>query len=146
MYDHKILINFFNYSVAKTQASIPEEIREQLGIFESSIRLSVGLENADDLIHDLEQALKRTYEEYEVESNWDIFSYDSSKKIEWNFNKNNWTLTFDDEIVLSACITLYHTIQITEKKTEMKITKICTRELKTLQSFSTIHNIFNKTI
>lgn len=67
--DHEILMKLFNHSVAKTQASIPEEIREQLGIFESSIRLSVGLESADDLIHDLEQALKRTYEEKEVESN-----------------------------------------------------------------------------
>lgn len=51
------------FRIAKTQKSIPEEIREQLGIFESSVRLSVGLESIDDLIQDLEQALQKTYEE-----------------------------------------------------------------------------------
>jgi cystathionine beta-lyase len=41
-----------------THASIPKEIREKVGITESLIRLSVGIENADDLITDLETAFK----------------------------------------------------------------------------------------
>jgi cystathionine gamma-lyase len=40
-----------------THASIPEEQRERLGISDSLVRLSVGIEDGDDLIADLEQAL-----------------------------------------------------------------------------------------
>lgn len=41
-----------------THASIPAERRGALGISDSLVRLSVGVEDADDLISDLEQALK----------------------------------------------------------------------------------------
>jgi methionine gamma-lyase len=41
-----------------THASIPKEEREKIGIVDSLIRLSVGIEDADDLIADLEQALR----------------------------------------------------------------------------------------
>jgi cystathionine gamma-lyase len=40
-----------------THASIPAETRSRIGIADSLIRLSVGVEAADDLIADLEQAL-----------------------------------------------------------------------------------------
>jgi cystathionine gamma-lyase len=40
-----------------THASIPAETRARIGIEDSLIRLSVGIEDADDLIGDLEQAL-----------------------------------------------------------------------------------------
>jgi cystathionine beta-lyase/cystathionine gamma-synthase len=40
-----------------THASIPEEIRASLGIHDGLIRLSVGIEDGDDLIADLESAL-----------------------------------------------------------------------------------------
>lgn len=40
-----------------THASVPEETRKQLGISDSLIRLSVGLENPEDLVADIEQAL-----------------------------------------------------------------------------------------
>jgi cystathionine gamma-lyase len=42
-----------------THASVPKEQREALGITDGLIRLSVGIEDADDLIADLEQALKK---------------------------------------------------------------------------------------
>ena len=42
-----------------THASIPKEIREKVGITDGLIRLSVGIENADDLIADLEQAITK---------------------------------------------------------------------------------------
>lgn len=35
--------------------------REKLKIFDSTIRVSVGLENAEDLIKDLKQAFKKTF-------------------------------------------------------------------------------------
>jgi cystathionine gamma-lyase len=41
-----------------THASIPPETRERIGIADSLVRLSVGVEAADDLIADLEQALR----------------------------------------------------------------------------------------
>jgi cystathionine gamma-lyase/homocysteine desulfhydrase len=40
-----------------THASIPKERREQLGITDGLIRISVGLEDKDDLIEDLKEAL-----------------------------------------------------------------------------------------
>jgi cystathionine gamma-lyase len=40
-----------------THASIPKEIREKIGISDELIRISVGIENVDDLITDLEMAL-----------------------------------------------------------------------------------------
>ena len=41
----------------QTHASVPKEIREALGITEGLVRLSVGLEDVEDLTHDLDQAL-----------------------------------------------------------------------------------------
>lgn len=41
-----------------THASVPEEKRAALGISDQLIRLSVGIESVDDLIADLDQALK----------------------------------------------------------------------------------------
>ncbi|HHC80665.1 MAG TPA: cystathionine gamma-synthase, partial [Flavobacteriia bacterium] len=46
-----------NHPVTMTHASIPEKEREKLGITNSLIRLSVGIEDVDDLIKDLEGAL-----------------------------------------------------------------------------------------
>ena len=46
------------HPVTMTHASIPKEEREKAGIVDSLIRLSIGVEDAEDLIADLEQALK----------------------------------------------------------------------------------------
>ncbi len=40
-----------------THASVPKKVREQIGITNSLVRVSVGIEHADDLIADLESAL-----------------------------------------------------------------------------------------
>ena len=40
-----------------THASIPKEEREKTGIVDSLIRLSVGIEDVDDSIDDLKQAI-----------------------------------------------------------------------------------------
>ncbi|MSR04733.1 MAG: PLP-dependent transferase [Phycisphaerales bacterium] len=42
-----------------THASVPPEQRVQLGISDSLVRLSVGIEHTDDLLKDLEQALAK---------------------------------------------------------------------------------------
>ncbi len=43
-----------------THASIPKEIREAAGITDGLIRLSIGIENIDDLLADLAQAIKKS--------------------------------------------------------------------------------------
>jgi cystathionine gamma-lyase len=40
-----------------THASVPADIRERLGISDTLVRLSVGVEDVDDLIADLDRAL-----------------------------------------------------------------------------------------
>ena len=40
-----------------SHASMPKDVREKVGITDDLIRLSIGLENADDLIEDLDHAL-----------------------------------------------------------------------------------------
>ncbi|SFW42075.1 cystathionine beta-lyase [Sinomicrobium oceani] len=45
------------HPASMTHASVPVEKRKELGITDALIRLSVGIEDADDLIDDLKQAL-----------------------------------------------------------------------------------------
>ena len=40
-----------------THASIPEEIRRKVGITDGLIRLSIGIEDINDILDDLEQAI-----------------------------------------------------------------------------------------
>lgn len=46
-----------NHPALMTHASIPEDKRKEIGITDDLVRLSVGVEDASDLIADLEQAL-----------------------------------------------------------------------------------------
>lgn len=48
-----------NHPATMTHASIPQEEREKLGITDSLIRLSVGVEDIDDLIADISNALSK---------------------------------------------------------------------------------------
>jgi cystathionine beta-lyase/cystathionine gamma-synthase len=43
-----------------THASVPPELRRKMGLTNSLVRLSVGIEDVQDLIEDLEQALAGT--------------------------------------------------------------------------------------
>jgi cystathionine gamma-synthase len=49
--------SLITYPVLQTHADVPAEVREALGIDERLLRLSVGIEDADDLIADLKAAL-----------------------------------------------------------------------------------------
>lgn len=49
--------SLITYPVTQTHPDVPEEVRKQLGITDTLLRLSVGLEHADDIIADLAQAL-----------------------------------------------------------------------------------------
>lgn len=46
-----------NHPATMTHASIPKAEREKAGVVDSLLRLSVGVEDIDDLIDDLKQAL-----------------------------------------------------------------------------------------
>jgi methionine-gamma-lyase len=47
------------HPASTTHSGVPKETRDRLGITDAMIRISVGIENADDLIADLEQALEK---------------------------------------------------------------------------------------
>jgi cystathionine gamma-lyase len=49
--------SLINHPATMTHASIPKEERDKAGVVESLLRLSVGIENVEDLIADLKQAL-----------------------------------------------------------------------------------------
>jgi len=49
--------SLINHPVTMTHASIPKEAREKVGVVDNLLRLSVGVEDVDDLLDDLKQAL-----------------------------------------------------------------------------------------
>mgnify|MGYP003847109127 CR=1 FL=1 len=49
--------SLIGHPASMTHASIPKKEREKSGVVDSLIRLSVGIEDADDLIEDLKQAI-----------------------------------------------------------------------------------------
>ncbi len=49
--------SLINHPATMTHGSIPKEARERVGVVDNLLRLSVGIEDADDLIADLKQAL-----------------------------------------------------------------------------------------
>ena len=52
--------SLINHPATMTHASIPREEREKAGVTDSLLRLSVGIEDVDDLIEDLKQAIDQT--------------------------------------------------------------------------------------
>lgn len=51
--------SLITYPLTQTHADVPAETRQRLGITDTLLRLSVGLEHADDIIADLAQALEK---------------------------------------------------------------------------------------
>lgn len=49
--------SLITYPVVQTHSAIPFEMREKIGVTDTLLRLSVGIEAAEDIIADLEQAL-----------------------------------------------------------------------------------------
>jgi len=48
-----------SHPATMTHASVPADRREQIGITDDLVRISVGIEDVDDLKEDLQQALAR---------------------------------------------------------------------------------------
>jgi cystathionine beta-lyase/cystathionine gamma-synthase len=49
--------SLISHPASMTHASVPQEKREKLGITEGLVRVSVGIEDVEDIIEDLDQAL-----------------------------------------------------------------------------------------
>ena len=48
-----------NHSATMSHATVPKEEREKMGISDGLVRFSAGIEDTDDLIQDLSQALSK---------------------------------------------------------------------------------------
>lgn len=51
--------SFITYPATQTHADVPEDIRKARGVDNCLVRFSVGIEEAADLLADLEQALAK---------------------------------------------------------------------------------------
>ena len=51
--------SLISHPASMTHASIPQEERKKNNISDSLIRLSIGIEDGDDLIHDLKQVFSK---------------------------------------------------------------------------------------
>jgi cystathionine gamma-lyase len=49
--------SLIGHPASMTHASVPREMREAMGLSDGLVRLSVGIEDAEDLIKDLDEAL-----------------------------------------------------------------------------------------
>ena len=49
-----------SHPAAMTHSGVPKDLRDRIGILDSTIRLSIGVEHPDDLIADITQALARS--------------------------------------------------------------------------------------
>ncbi|MEO8447829.1 MAG: PLP-dependent aspartate aminotransferase family protein, partial [bacterium] len=47
------------HPVSMTHASVPKELREKFGLTDGLVRLSVGIEDIDDLVEDIKKALSK---------------------------------------------------------------------------------------
>ena len=56
--------SFITYPATQTHAEIPEEVRNEYGLTNCLLRVSVGIEHEEDLIADLDQALQKCQELY----------------------------------------------------------------------------------
>lgn len=50
--------SLISHPATMTHASVPQETRERLGITDGLVRVSVGIEDAEDILEDLDQALR----------------------------------------------------------------------------------------
>jgi methionine-gamma-lyase len=49
-----------SHPAAMTHSGVPKDVRDRIGILDSTIRLSIGVEHPDDLIADMTQALAKS--------------------------------------------------------------------------------------
>ena len=50
--------SLITYPFTQTHAEMPDDLRKKLGVDEYLLRVSVGIENIEDILGDLKQAIK----------------------------------------------------------------------------------------
>ena len=50
--------SLITHPISRTHTEVSESVRNELGITDTLLRLSVGIEDADDIINDLKSALE----------------------------------------------------------------------------------------
>ncbi len=76
------------YPTTQTHADVPEEIRERNGITRSTLRLSVGIEDAQDLLEELEKVFAETEEELNGGKKswfWQIINRKNTRCLKYDF-------------------------------------------------------------
>lgn len=61
-----IVKSIINHSASTTHQQLSEKELEKAGVSQGLIRLSIGIENVEDLIDDLKQALENTLNNKEL--------------------------------------------------------------------------------
>ena len=56
----KLRESLASHPAAMTHSGVPADVRARIGVLDTTIRLSVGIEHSDDLVADLVQALAAT--------------------------------------------------------------------------------------
>ena len=74
-----------------THASVPADQRQVLGIGDNFIRLSVGIEDTEDIIEDIDQALKSAVGILSEKDQENIFSFLNQL---FKFCSNNLSISF----------------------------------------------------
>ena len=54
-----VVESLIEHPASMTHSSVPKKDREKIGLSDSLIRLSVGIEDVEDIIGDLDQALRK---------------------------------------------------------------------------------------
>lgn len=67
-----------------THASVPKDQRAVLGIDDNFVRISVGIEDADDLINDLNQALEKAVKNIFFKKKFNFFLLDTKRLKKFN--------------------------------------------------------------
>jgi hypothetical protein len=87
--------SLINHPATMTHASIPREERKKNGLSDSLIRLSVGIEDAEDLIDDLQAAIGYNDPEHSgraVTKSVERACSERSRRVETRFNQKPFTM------------------------------------------------------
>ena len=113
--------SLITHPVSRTHTEILEETREALGITDTLLRLSVGIEDADDIIADLDQALNGGVSASAYSNNERRFNTMFSMNAIQTENKENY-IQFDNNEILKQIqkqVVSVYNIDI-KNKTELK--------------------------
>lgn len=122
-----------------THSSVPPEQRKKLGITDTLIRISVGLEDSEDLVADLKQAFEKI-------SKWSVLFKikpyrNKSLVIQWKININAWMkkLRVQCFYLFAAILVVFFCIDVFKfyffKQQYLNLTLLALKELHWISTF-----------